>query len=201
MILTLSVFTILVRISGFRANLVYFTVSLQMQPKNSVTGNSDRQNFVLCNTFCQWRVVTYLSVMAIAFWGVANPPAAAESELPPAIFPEPQMPFVEVPPLQQKPRVNNSVIEFGQPLPKVRPRSNNSQMPLQTLPSSLNSLEVNNVPGSGTIANENATPEKPAAQAERRRRRRVSRNASKKRRQSVRRSRRFQDSSVQKRKR
>jgi len=171
-----------------------------MSPKNLVTSNSDRQNFVLCNTFCRWRVVTYLSVMAIAFWGVANPPAAAESELPPAIFPGQQMPFVEVPSLQKKPRVNNSVIEFGQPLPKVRPRSNNSQMPLQKLPNSLNSLEVNNVPGSGTIANENATPEKPAAQAERRRRRRV-RNASKKRRQSVRRSRRFQDSSVQKRKR
>ena len=170
-----------------------------MQSKNLVTSNFDRQNFVLCNTFSRWRVFTYLSVMAIAILGTASQPTAAESELPPAIFPEQQMPFVEVPPLQKKPRVNNSIIEFGQPLPKVRPRSNNSQMPLQNLPNSLNSLEVNGLPSSATTTNENANPDRPASQVERRRRRRV-RGNSKKRRQSVRRSRRFQDSSVQKRK-
>ncbi|WP_143170978.1 hypothetical protein [[Phormidium ambiguum] IAM M-71] len=170
-----------------------------MLPKNLIASNSDRQNFVLCNTFCRWRIFTYLSVMAIAILGTASQPTAAEPELPPAIFPEQQMPFVEVPPLQRSNSVNNSVIEFGQPLPKVRPRSNNSQMPLQKLPNSLNSLEVNGLPSSATTTNENANPDRPVSQVERRRRRRV-RGNSKKRRQSVRRSRRFQGSSVQRRK-
>lgn len=162
-----------------------------MEPQILVRSHFDRQNYVFFNTFCSWRMLINVSVMAIAFWGVASQPAGAESELPPAIFPDREMPFVEVPPLRGTNRVNNSVIEFGQPLPQVKPRSNNSQMPLQSLPSSLNSLEVNSLPGSETAANENANPDLPASQVERRRqRRRRVRGTSKKRRQSVRRSRR-----------